>query len=630
MDKNQTIGLFLIGLLLLGYYFYMKPQYDQQLQQQKAIQDTTAVVSDTGRSGAVDTVNRIASQSSQADTTLADSALVAKYGGFGHQAQGQEKFVTLKNDKIELKITNKGARVYSVNVYGYKPHYGDPLILFYGDLNHFNLTFSVNRRPIRTEDFYFYPVSQDTLIDASSQAQKAVFRLKYADDKWIDFIYTLKPGSYVVDFDVYFHNMKQDIPPSTTFLDLYWKTYMPPLERGDKWEKQNTDIYYKYYKSDVAFLSGRKESNEKDITTKLRWISFKHQFFASVLIAYDYFDEAKLKIDPSQDPKFLKIMEAQIEVPFKPMEQDTVKMAFYFGPNKYSILKNVKLKPDDKLMLENMIPLGKGIIRWINKFLIIPLFNILGKFIHNYGIIILIMTIIIKLILSPLTFKSYRSSAKMKALKPEIDKILAKIPESDQMKRQQAMMDLYKKAGVSPMGGCIPMLIQFPILIAMFRFFPASIELRQQSFLWVKDLSSYDAIISWQHKILGFDHISLFALLMAIAMLISSLMNQTPTDDSNPTAKSMKMMVYLMPILLFVWFNGYSAALSYYYFLSNLITIGQIYIIKRSINEEELLRQLQENVKKNKGKKTKSSWQQRLMEESRKRAEMQKKQQRRR
>ncbi len=626
MDKNQTIGLFLIGLLLLAYYFYMKPKYEQQYQQQQQNTQQTVEQADTS-AAAVDTL----SGQAIADTAVSskEAELIAKYGGFGKQAVGEEEFITLKNDKIELKLVNKGARVYSVQVYGYKTHDGDPLILFYGDMNKFNLTFSVNRRPINSQDFYFKPVVNDTVVDASSETGVVTFRLNYSPESWIDFRYTLEPGSYLVKLDVIFHNMKDLIPPSTTFADLYWKTYMPPLERGDKWEYQNTDIYYKYYQSDVEFLSGRKDENEKEITTKLRWVSFKHQFFASVLIAYDYFDEAKLKMVRSSDPEFLKVMEANIEVPFRPLEQDTIKLAYYFGPNKYSILKNVKLKPDDKLMLERMIPLGKGIIRWINKFVIIPLFNILGKYFHNYGIIILLMTIIIKLILSPLTYKSYMSSAKMKALKPEIDKILAKIPENDQLKRQQAMMDLYKKAGVSPMGGCWPMLIQFPILIAMFRFFPASIELRQQSFLWVKDLSSYDAILTWNTKLpLIGDHLSLFALLMAIAMFISSRLNQTPTDDSNPTAKSMKFMMYLMPLLLFVWFNGYSAALSYYYFLSNLISIGQIYLIRKFMDEEKLLKQLQENVKKNKGKKSMSSWQQRLMEESKRRAEMQRKRRR--
>ncbi len=627
MDKNQTLGLFLIGLLLVAYYFFMLPKYEKARREQQRIQDSLArVAKDTTTRALSDTVN--VAQAQKQDSIKHEQLLRQKYGGFGQQAQGTQNFIVLKNDKIKLTFTNKGARVYKAQVLGYKTYSGDPLILFYGDQNKFNLVFSVNRRPINTQDFYFKPIVKDTLLDASKKAQKLVFRLYYSTDKWLDFIYTLKPGSYLVDFDIYFHNLKNDIPPSTTFLDLYWKDYLPPLERGDKWEYQNTDIYYKYYQADVEHIPGRKDDVKKEVPLKLRWISYKHQFFASVLLAYDYFDEAVLHMKRSDDPRFLKVMESNIEVPFAPLEQDTIKLAYYFGPNKYSILKKIKLKPKDKLHLERMIPLGKGLIRWINEFLIIPLFNILGRYIHNFGIVILVMTLIIKILLSPFTFKTYLSSAKMRALKPEIDAALANIPKDDQMKRQRVMMDLYKRAGVSPMSGCIPLLFQFPILVAMFRFFPASIELRQQSFLWVKDLSSYDAIITWGHKILGFDHISLFALLMAIAMYITSKLNQAPTDDSNPTAKSMQFMLYLMPLLMFIWFNNYSAALSYYYFLSNLFSILQIYLIKKFIDEEKLRLQLKENIKKNKSKKTVPSWQERLLEESRKRAEMKRKRKR--
>ncbi len=624
MDKNQTLGLFLIGLLLLGYYFYMQPKYEKLREQALKQQDSLLHQKALDSSKVANTATPYSADTTKIDTAAIHKQLEDKYGGFAVQATGKQKFIVLKNDKVKLKLTNKGARVYSAQVLGYKTYDGRPLILFNGDTNRFNLTFTINRRPINTEEFYFEPNTKDTLIDASKSAKSVVYRLKYADDKWVDFIYTLKPKTYLVTLNVYFHNLKNVIPPSTTYIDLYWKDNLPVLERGNNWENSNTDIYYKFLGSDVANISGRKDFVKKEIPTKLRWVSFKHQFFASVLLAYDNFDEAVLKMRKLSTPGYLKQMEANIEIPFEPLKQDTVKLAYYFGPNKYSVLRKVKLKPGDKLMLQRMIPLGKGLIRWINEFLIIPLFNILGSFISNFGIVILVMTLIIKLLLSPLTFKTYLSSAKMRALKPEIDKILAKIPENDQMKRQQAMMDLYRKAGVSPMGGCIPLLLQFPILVAMYRFFPASIELRQQAFLWVKDLSSYDAIISWHTKILGFDHISLFALLMALAMYITTKLNQAPTDDSNPTAKSMKFMMYLMPLLFFVWFNNYSAALSYYYFLSNLFSILQIYIIQKLYSEEKILDQMQENMKKNKNKK-KSTWQQRLMEESRKRAEMQRK-----
>ena len=624
MDRNQFLGLLLIGLLLFGYMFWQNKQMKQHQPAADSLKvDTTQIVNQQ--------VPAAPSQQpvQQKDTitdTLTQNKLIAQFGDFGKQAQGQEKFITLENNKLIVRFTNKGARVYSVQVRRYKTHFGDSLILFDGPQNRFNITFSANRRPIPTEKFFFIPQTSDTLLIANQKEQKLIFRLYYSDDKWIDYVYSLKPDSYVLNFSLVFHNMKDIIPPNTTYLDLYWKTYMPPLEQGEKWELQQMNIFYKFFQSDVSSLSPRKSEVEKEIPTKLRWISFKHQFFSSVLIAYDFFDEAKLKMAVNKDTsiKALKIMEAQIDIPFKPLEQKQVKMAYYFGPNKYSILRKIKLKPDDDLQLEKMIPLGKGLIRWINKFIIIPLFNILGRFISNYGIIILLMTIIIKLVLFPLTYRTYMSSAKMRVLQPELKKVLEKIPEKDQMKRQQATMELYRKAGVSPLGGCLPTLLQFPILVAMFRFFPASIELRQQAFLWVKDLSSYDVLISWHTNIpLIGNHISLFALLMALSMVVSTKLNSTTTDESNPAAQSMKIMMWTMPVLLFIWFNNYSAALSYYYFLANLISIGQIYLVRAMIDEEQILRQLKENVKKNKTKKSK--WQQRLEEMQKQQEKMRKK-----
>lgn len=623
MDKNQFIGLLLIGLLLLGYMYWQNKQMKQYSKQSQNTQKIDSAYTPDTLVKNIAKVNQTTSQSSSQNDSLIKNKMLDIYGNFGKQAIGQEKFILLENDKLKIRFTNKGARIYSVQIKGYKTHYGDSLILFDGPQNKFNLIFSANRRPISTENFYFEPLSNDTLIVVNKKAQTLTFRLYYSQDKWLDYVYTLKPNSYVLDYYIVFHNLQDIIPSNTTYLDLNWKTYMPPLEQGEKWEMQQMTIFYKFLDSDVASLSPRKDVVEKEIPTRLRWVSFKHQFFSSVLIAYDYFDEAKLKMETNKDTSInaLKILQAQIDIPFKPQEQKEIKLAYYFGPNKFNILNKVKLKEGDKLMLERMIPLGKGLIRWINRFIIIPLFNILGQFINNFGIVILLMTIIIKLALSPLTYRTYMSSAKMKVLQPELKKVLEKIPEKDQMKRQQATMELYRKAGVSPLGGCLPTLLQFPILIAMFRFFPASIELRQQSFLWVKDLSSYDVLVSWNANIpLIGNHISLFALLMALSMIISTKLNSTTTDNSNPAAQSMKIMMWTMPILLFIWFNSYSAALSYYYFLANLITIGQIYIVRSMIDEEKILKQLKENVKKNKGQKQ-SKWQKRL-EEMQKQQEM--------
>ncbi len=636
MDRNQVTGFLLIGLLLIGYMYFTKPSAEE-LERQKHLQDSLKMAQ-TEQVEATENQFQVDSAIAKSENTIADTALKDTsdrmvqmqklYGPFGKAAIGEEKFITLKNDKISVKLTTKGGRVYSAQVLGYKTHDGDPLILFYGDKNQFNINFFSQNKLISTENFYFQPVGVDTLVDASKSEASVTLRLKASDDEYIDFIYTLKPGSYLVDYSIKFHNVGNLISNNTTFLDLTWKTYMPALEQGEKWELQHMTIYYKYYQDEVGNLSERKDEAKEKLPTSVRWVSFKHQFFSSVLIAYDKFDNADLEMKLSDDPDFLKIMTAKIAIPYHADQDQEIKMAFFFGPNKYSLLKKIKLKPDDDLQLEKMIPLGKGIIRWVNRLVIIPLFNILGGFIHNFGIVILLMTLIIKLALSPLTYRSYMSSAKMRVLKPEIDQIISKIPEEKQMERQQATMDLYKKAGVSPMGGCLPMLIQLPILIAMYRFFPASIELRQQSFLWATDLSSYDAIIQWKQNLpLIGNHISLFSLLMAIAMFISTKLNSSAQDDSNPTAKTMKMFSYFMPVLMFIWFNNYSAALSYYYFLSNLITIGQIYVIRRMIDDEKLIAQLRTNMKKNKNKPTKSNFQKRL-EEMQKQQQQQKKKKR--
>ena len=596
MDRNQTIGLFLIMLLLVVYWVYMSKTYEKRAQQLKK-QKLTAKV-DTAKK-AVDTsqvVQAIHNVAKNGVDTSSDTVLMEKYGGFGLQAVGKEQFITLQNNKIKIRFTNKGARPYSVQVLGYKTYYGKPLILFYGKKNKFSITFSANNRPISTGMFYFKPLTKDTLLQATKTAQKLVYRLYYSPDKWVDFIYSLEPNSYLLKFNVVFHNLNGIVPMNTTFVDLYWKAYWPSLEHGNKFEYTQMNIFYKYYQSDVDHLSIRKDNVSEHITTKLRWVAYKHQFFSAVLIAYDYFNEAVLSKQKSDDPRFMKVFSSHIEVPFEIANQDSIRLAYYFGPNKYSILKRIKLKAGDNLQLVQLIPLGKGLIRAINKFFIIPLFTFLGHFIKNYGIIILIMTIIIKLILSPLTFKTYMSSAKMKILKPIVEEMTAN--EKDQMKKQQKMMEIYKSAGVSPFGGCLPLLIQLPILIAMYRFFPASIELRQQSFLWVKDLSTYDAILQWHFRIpfIG-DHISLFALLMALAMYFSTKLNSQPTAD-DPTARSMRFMTWLMPLLMFVWFNDYSAALSYYYFLINIFTIGQIFLIQKFIDEDKLLEQMKENIRK--------------------------------
>ncbi|NPA45358.1 MAG: membrane protein insertase YidC, partial [Chlorobi bacterium] len=408
----------------------------------------------------------------------------------------------------------------------------------------------------------------------------------------------------------------KELASNSSYIDILWKTKSRRQEKGAQWENQNTTIYFKPYAADVDYLSETADEKEQNIDVKVKWIAYKDHFFSSIFIAHESFSEAKVKyVKDKNEEKYLKDFESNIYLEFDRSNDKKYEFSYYFGPNDYDILSEISVEEGDDLGLEKMIPLGWGIFRWVNIFIIIPLFNFLGMiFGSNMGLTILVMTLIIKIALFPFTYKSFKSSAKMRVLKPQIDEINKKIPKEKSMERQQATMALYRKVGVNPMGGCLPMLLQMPILIAMFRFFPASIELRQKSFLWATDLSSYDSIFDFPN---GFsipmygDHISLFTLLMAGAMLVSQLLNKNQMSGGNAQMPGMKMMLYLMPIMMLLWFNNYSAGLSYYYFLSNLITIAQTLIIRKMIDEDELLAQLNANKKK---PKKQSKWQARLAE----------------
>ncbi len=619
MDRNQLIGLFLIGLILIGYSILMQPSKEelqkrqQYLDSLKKAQNTDTNILDTGK------INRyIPGAVVNTDTNSDNDSIILieygkLYGIFAPAARGEQKTITLKNDLVEIKISTKAGKIVSVKLLNYKTYDQKDLYLVKPDSNIFDLNFFSNGKLISTEKLYFTPLEKDTVFDATKQQQTVHLRLLANENQYVEYTYTLKPGSYLLDYDINFVNLHKEIDPKTTFLDLHWQQLIPLTEKSKEQENKNTTIFYKYYQDDVENLNPQKDAASEDLKTKIRWIDFKKQFFSSFLIAKNYFDEAEVKYTVSKDSAFLKKMSANIQIPFKHGQNVHIPMMYYFGPNKYSILRKIKIG-DQKLRMEKVIPLGGSFISIFNKYLIIPLFNFLGKFISNYGLIILLMTLIIKLVLFPLTYRSYVSMAKMKVLKPEIDKIISKIPEDKQLERQQKTMELYRKAGVSPLGGCLPMLLQLPILIAMYRFFPASIELRQKSFLWADDLSTYDAILTWKTHIPGLgDHISLFTLLMAITLVINSLLNNTSVDNNNPQGKIMKFMfMYLMPILMIIWFNNYSAALSYYFFLSTLIGILQTLLIRKFIDEDKLLAQLKTNVKSKKVKKSK--WQQRLEE----------------
>ena len=531
---------------------------------------------------------------------------INQYGIFAQSAIGDNEFITLENNKVELKISLKGGRVYSARLKDYKTFDARPLILFSGDSTVFGFNFfTTDNKAVQTNNLYFKPVSDQRSFKVGSQPESVILRLFAGDDKYIEYKYTLAPDKYMVDFNVNFKSMEDVIASNQNSLTLDWKMYMPQQEKGRQNEENYSTIKYKFFQDDVDGLPLRqtKENVKRDITTKLSWIAFQDQFFSSIIITNDYFLNASVSSTRTvASNKFMRNYTSEVGIPFGSGTTNSVNMKLYYGPNSITILKK------EGLQLEKIVFLGKNIIGWISRFAIIPIFNWLNHFIKNFGLIILILTIIIKVVLFPLTFKSYQSQAKMQVLKPMVEELGKKFPKKeDAMKKQQATMDLYKRAGVNPMGGCLPMLLQMPILFAMFRFFPVSIELRQEHFLWATDLSTYDSILKLPFMIPMYgNHVSLFTLLMTASTLLTMKMTGSSPGSDQP---GMKMMMYMMPIMFMLILNNFSAGLTYYYFLANMLTYAQNMISKRFINADAVLATLEENKKK---PMKKSKWQQRL------------------
>ena len=531
---------------------------------------------------------------------------INQYGAFAQSAIGENEFITLENNKVELKISFKGGRVYSARLKDYKTFDAQPLVLFSGDSTVFGFNFfTLDNKAVQTNNLYFKPVSDQRSYKVGSQPLSVVLRLFAGDDKYIEYRYTLAPDKYMVDFNVNFKSMEGIIASNQNSLTLDWKMYIPQQEKGRQNEENYSTIKYKFFQDEVTGLSLRqsKENIKNDIATKLSWIAFQDQFFSSIIITNEFFLNASVSSTRTlASPKYMRYYTSEVGVPFGSGATNSVNMKLYYGPNSITILKK------EGLQLEKIVFLGKNIIGWISRFAIIPIFNWLNRFIRNYGIIILILTIIIKVVLFPLTFKSYQSQAKMQVLKPMVEELGKKFPKKeDAMKKQQATMDLYKRAGVNPMGGCLPMLLQMPILFAMFRFFPVSIELRQAHFLWATDLSTYDSILKLPFMIPMYgNHVSLFTLLMTVSTLLTMKMTGSSPGSDQP---GMKMMMYMMPVMFMLILNNFSAGLTYYYFLANMLTYAQNMISKRFINADAVLATLEQNKKK---PLKKSNWQQRL------------------
>ena len=603
----------LIMVLVLGFSWYQSRQYTKQMEAQAQL-DSIARVEQMAAM-AMDSLKRaeglvtdgemagvkVMNMPAYKDSLLTEARLA------------EAEVYRLSNDVVEIEFTTKGAQIYSVKLNDYKTYDSTDLYLIKPENSQYGISVFAGEN-INTKDLVFKVAEHN---DSS-----IVMQLPFAQGGYIQQKYSLQQGSYMVQNELSFVGMDNIIPRNVSMLDIDWSVIIPRLEKGYKNEKQYSKLDYYFTGDKKPEEIGRGKDASERVDTKMKWFAFQQQFFSAIMTSGSEFASADLAVkyytedDPSHN---LMACTASLRSDFQPGSDNIVlDYDFYLGPNDYRALKSYDLN------YEKIIPLGGWLVGWFSRLVIIPCFDFLGKFISNYGLVILLMTLLIKLLISPLTIKSYKSSAKMQVIKPEVDKLNQKYPnEKDAMKKQQAMMELYRKAGISPMGGCLPMLLQMPILFAMFRFFPASIELRQQKFLWADDLSAYDSIWDFGVNVplLG-DHLSLFALLMAATMFVYSKMTSSQMSD-DPNMAGMKFMsVWLMPIMMFFICNNLSSALSYYYLLSNIITMGMTWYIRKFVVTEEKVRaDMMLNAKQ---PKKKSKWQMRLEEAQKMQEQMQK------
>lgn len=651
MDKKTLLGFVVLALVFVGFaYLNGKEQkrYQEELAAYNAYQDSVKaatmpeVVVDTTAVEAVGEQTTLAPETVMSEAESAYARRVELLGAeLASAEQAEAAEFTVENEVMKITFSTRGGQIKAVELkeytkYGPRDARTELVQMFDPEAERFNLTFFVRRGfhdlKIQTADYTFVAAPVTTNEEG---AQVVTMSLPVAPAAALEYRYliynTATPErDYLVDFDVRMKDMSPFLSNQTS-IGVEWSSRTYQNERGFTNENLYTTLAYHHVGEDSIEELGMSEGfKDDDTSTELDWVDFKQQFFSSALIVPEGLQGANMAFDTAEPGSgYMKEFSLQSSLAYNSTTEG-YDMAFYFGPNRYSVLRKVSVTEDDDLYLERVIPLGWGIFGWINRWVVIPVFDLLRNHIASFGIIILILAVLIRLIISPLTYKSYVSMAKMRLVKPEMDAIAAKYPkQEDAMKRQQATMDLYKKAGINPMGGCLPMLIQMPILIAMFRFFPASIELRGESFLWAHDLSSYDSVLNLPFSIPFYgDHVSLFTLLMAASTFAFSYINYKQTSSSQPQMPGMKfMMVYMMPLMLVFWFNSYASGLCYYYLLSNLLTIAQTYIVRRMVDDDKIRLAMESNAaKKSNGKKSK--FQQRY-EELMRMQEMQQKQQKR-
>lgn len=571
MDRNSIIGLFLIGLILVAFNYFFLPD--------APVKPATEQLSPATDSAVAEAIAPAELKEGPNDS-LVQAAMAANYGVFAPFSRGTEAQHSLQNDKMTVQFSSKGAYPSEVELKEFTTYRKEPLRLFEKGQAEFSYSYAAAGRTVETADLYFALHKQ---TDSSLS-----YRLQFGENSYIEHNYVLAAGSYQLKHEVNRVGVNEVLASNIDYTTLRWNMNTPSQERDILEERKVLDIYYRYKNDSPDYLTITSAESE-DLKNMVKWVSFKQKFFVTSLIADQQFEEGKISGGPYKNDDFVANYQVELILPIEHKSTESALMSFYFGPNHFQTLKALDLG------LEKQVPLGWGIFGWVNRLFVIPIFNWLDGFNLNYGLIIFILTLFFKVLLFPLTYKSYLSAAKMKVLKPEMDELKARY-EAEPQKYQTEQMKLFQKAGVNPLGGCFPLLLQFPILIALFNFFPASIELRQQGFLWADDLSSYDSIFDLPFTIPFYGaHVSLFTLLMTVSTILYTRMNNQMTGVSG----QMKYLGYIMPLVFLPVLNSYSSALSYYYFLANMITFGQQWAVRKFIiDEDKIHRQIQENKKK--------------------------------
>ena len=614
-DKNAIIGLTLIFLILMGFGYWQSLQQEKQAPEQA--NEVTSGEVEPGASSSAEPAN--APEEDTAYRAPAASADTAATGQkpmvlntpkiFQPFMQGEDETYTLENEVFKIYISRQGGHISRIVLKKYQDYKGNPVELISPERQQFSYLFNVQNKTVSTEDLYFRP-QEDAFTIKGDEERSFSLQVPLSDGQYLEHRYTLQGNSYVVDYDFKMKGFDKLVPRNSNFIRLDWKQQLARQEQSIEKEREATTLYYKYVNDSPDDLSSGDEKDEEILEYDLQWVAHKQQFFTQSLIAKEgtVLDGGEVKLTMNEDQVFpLKTMHTTLTLPFDHKAEQQYNLQFFVGPNDHNLLADLGMDFTD------LLPLGWGIFGWVNQYLIIPVFDYLDGRIASYGIIILILTFLIKLITFPFTYKSFLSSARMRLLKPEMDKIKEKVG-NDPQKQQQEQLKLYQRTGINPLGGCLPILFQMPFLIAMFRFFPASIELRNESFLWANDLSTYDSIWDFGYvpliNTLYGDHVSLFALLMAISVMIYTIINQqnTPTGAGQP--EFMKYFPYIMPVMLIGFFNNMPAALCYYYFMYNIFSFAQTWGFRRMVNEDKLRAKLEAKKTKQPGKK--SGFQKRL------------------